>query len=196
MTVETAAQGNSLSGAVENGVVTVQSNQDMRGDVVATTDVILGGDTDGEVNATTPGGRQLSGGQRLRRRPGRRCDQIRAGDLVTATTAIGDGNARLHGGARGQRLGDRQHHRPGRQASLLCGSRRSDVLGRSVRADRTASETQYIPAAASVGQRRPSTTPSRSTATRPRARTCRSPSARPATSSRPTPAPTPATPGT
>ena len=56
VTVESSARGNSASGAVYNGSITVQSDQTMQGDAVATTDITLGGDTWGEVNATTQAG--------------------------------------------------------------------------------------------------------------------------------------------
>ena len=53
VTVTTVTQGNTISGAVYNGSVTVSSTQDMRGDSVARTDIDASGDTYGVINATT-----------------------------------------------------------------------------------------------------------------------------------------------
>ena len=63
VTVSNSAQGNSLSGSVENDSLTLRSTQTMRGDARATTEMTLGGDTEGEVNAVTQaGGNYLAGG--------------------------------------------------------------------------------------------------------------------------------------
>lgn len=51
--VDNAAQGNSLSGTVQNDALSLSSNQTMRGDTRATTRLTLTGDTEGPVNATT-----------------------------------------------------------------------------------------------------------------------------------------------
>ncbi len=53
VSVDNAAQGNSLSGSVENDSLTLTSTQTMRGDARATTDITLTGDTAGPVNAAT-----------------------------------------------------------------------------------------------------------------------------------------------
>lgn len=99
VTVETSAQGNSASGAVENGSITVQSDQDMRGDAVAATDITLGGDTYGEVNATTQAGGNYLAVSAYDATLTLDATQSNTGDLVSATTEIGDSAARLHAGA-------------------------------------------------------------------------------------------------
>ncbi|MGV8929205.1 MAG: holdfast anchor protein HfaD [Brevundimonas sp.] len=98
VTVETSAQGNSASGSVENGSITVQSEQDMRGDPVARTDVTLGGDTWGAVNATTQAGGNYLAVSAYSADLTVDATQSNTGDLVSATTEIGDSDARLHGG--------------------------------------------------------------------------------------------------
>ncbi len=51
--VDNAAQGNSLSGAVQNDSLDLTSTQTMRGNTRATTTVTLTGDTEGPVNVST-----------------------------------------------------------------------------------------------------------------------------------------------
>ena len=99
VTVETSAQGNSASGAVQNGAITVQSDQDMRGDAVATTDLTLGGDTRGEVNATSQAGGNYLAASAYDATLTLDAAQTNTGGLVSATTQIGDSSARLHAGA-------------------------------------------------------------------------------------------------
>jgi hypothetical protein len=99
VTVQTSAQGNSASGAVENGSITVQSDQDMRGDAVATTDITLGGNTWGEVNATTQAGGNYLAVSAYDAALTLDATQSNTGDLVSATTEVGDSSARLHAGA-------------------------------------------------------------------------------------------------
>lgn len=99
VTVETSAQGNSASGAVQNGAITVQSDQDMRGDAVATTDITLGGDTWGQVNATTQAGGDYLAVSAYDATLTLDATQSNTGGLVSATTEIGDSAARLHAGA-------------------------------------------------------------------------------------------------
>ena len=99
VTVETSAQGNSASGAVQNGAITVQSDQDMRGDAVATTDLTLGGDTYGEVNATSQAGGNYLAASAYDATLTLDATQTNTGGLVSATTQIGDSSARLHAGA-------------------------------------------------------------------------------------------------
>jgi hypothetical protein len=99
VTVQTSAQGNSASGAVENGSITVQSEQDMRGDAVATTDITLGGNTWGAVNATTQAGGNYLAVSAYDAALTLGATQSNTGDLVSATTEIGDSSARLHAGA-------------------------------------------------------------------------------------------------
>ena len=99
VTVQTSAQGNSASGAVENGSITVQSEQDMRGDAVATTDLTLGGDTWGEVNATSQAGGNYLAVSAYDATLTLDATQANTGGLVSAATEIGDSSARLHAGA-------------------------------------------------------------------------------------------------
>ena len=56
VTVSNSAQGNSLSGSVENDSLTLRSTQTMRGDARATTEMTVGGDTEGAVSAVTQAG--------------------------------------------------------------------------------------------------------------------------------------------
>jgi len=99
VTVRTSAQGNSASGAVQNDSITVQSDQDMRGDAVAATDLTLGGDTWGEVNATTQAGGNYLAVSAYDATLTLDATQSNTGGLVSATTEVGDSSARLHAGA-------------------------------------------------------------------------------------------------
>ena len=99
VTVGTSAQGNSASGAVYNGSITVQSDQTMQGDSVAATDITLGGDTYGEVNATTQAGGNYLAVSAYDATLTLDAAQSNTGSLVSATTEVGDSNARLHAGA-------------------------------------------------------------------------------------------------
>lgn len=99
VTIQTSAQGNSASGAVENGSISVQSEQDMRGDAVATTDLTLGGNTWGAVNATTQAGGNYLAVSAYDASLTLDASQSNSGGLVSATTEVGDSNARLHAGA-------------------------------------------------------------------------------------------------
>ena len=98
VTVETSAQGNTASGSVENGVITVQSDQDMRGDAVARTDLTLGGNTYGEVNATSQAGGNYLAVSAYNADLTVDATQSNTVGLVSATTEVGDSDARLHGG--------------------------------------------------------------------------------------------------
>ena len=99
ITVSTSAQGNSASGAVENGSITVQSDQDMRGDALATTDMTLGGDTYGLVTATTQAGGNYLAVSAYDSDLTVDATQSNTGGLVSATSQLGDDDARLLGGA-------------------------------------------------------------------------------------------------
>ncbi|NJC39966.1 hypothetical protein GGQ87_000224 [Brevundimonas alba] len=99
VTVSTSAQGNSASGAVENGSITVQSDQDMRGDSVATTDMTLGGDTYGIVNATTQAQGNYLAVSAYDADLTVDANQSNTGALVSATSQLGEDDARLLGGA-------------------------------------------------------------------------------------------------
>lgn len=99
VTATTAAQGNTISGSVENGAFTINSSQDMRGDSTARTDVTLSGDTNALVDiATLAQGNDLAAS-------GYSADvtldvvQSNTGGLVSATTELGPDNGRLLQGA-------------------------------------------------------------------------------------------------
>ncbi len=99
VTVSTSAQGNSASGAVENGSITVQSDQDMRGDAVASTEMTMGGDTWGGVNATTQAQGNYLAVSAYDAELTVDATQSNTGGLVSATSRLGDDDARLLGGA-------------------------------------------------------------------------------------------------
>jgi len=99
VTVDTSAQGNSASGAVQNASITVQSDQTMQGDSVATTEITLGGDTYGVVSATTQAGGNYLAVSAYN--AGLTLDATQTTDdgLIGASTEVGGDTARLHGGA-------------------------------------------------------------------------------------------------
>ena len=99
VTVSTSAQGNSASGAVENGAITVQSDQQMQGDAVATTDMTLGGDTAGVVSATTQAQGNYLAVSAYDAGLTVDATQSNIGGLVSATSQLGEDDARLLGGA-------------------------------------------------------------------------------------------------
>ena len=99
VTVSTSAQGNAASGAVENGSITVRSEQDMRGDAVASTDMTLGGDAWGVVNATTQAQGNYLAVSAYDADLTVDATQANTGGLVSATSQLGEDDARLLGGA-------------------------------------------------------------------------------------------------
>lgn len=148
VTVETSAQGNSASGAVENGAITVQSNQDMRGDAVARTDVILGGDTWGEVNAASQAGGNYLAVSAYNADLTVDATQSNTGDLVSATTEVGDSNARLHGGVAVNASAISNTVALAGQASFLQGT--VDQSSSAVVRSFGRIQSQYVPAPGSV----------------------------------------------
>jgi hypothetical protein len=98
VTVGTTANGNSASGAVENGTVTVRSTQDMRGDSIATTSVTLGGDTSGPVAVNSNAGGNYLAVSGYDADVTVEATQRNTGGLVGAQTEVGDENARLLAG--------------------------------------------------------------------------------------------------
>jgi len=148
VTVETSAQGNSASGAVENGAITVRSNQDMRGDAVARTDITLGGDTYGEVNATSQAGGNYLAVSAYNADLTVDATQSNTGDLVSATTELGDSDARLHGGAAVNASAISNTTALAGQASFLQGT--VDQSSSAVVRSFGRIESQYIPAPAST----------------------------------------------
>ena len=148
VTVETSAQGNSASGAVENGSITVQSDQDMRGDAVASTDITLGGDTYGAVNAASQAGGNYLAVSAYNADLTVDATQSNTGDLVSATTEIGDSDARLHGGVAINASAISNTTAVAGQASFLQGT--IDQSSSAVVRSFGRIESQYIPAAGSV----------------------------------------------
>jgi hypothetical protein len=148
VTVETSAQGNSASGAVENGAITVQSNQDMRGDSEARTDLTLGGDTYGEVNATSQAGGNYLAVSAYNADLTVDATQSNTGDLVSATTELGDTDARLHGGVAVNASAISNTTALVGQASFLQGT--VDQSSSAVVRSFGRIQSQYIPAAGSV----------------------------------------------
>ena len=99
VTVTNAAQGNTLSGSVENDSLTLDSTQTMRGDARATTTLTLGGDTDGVVNATTQArGNYLAAGAYGADVTLDSAQEVDEVEINAATIVTGE-DARLLGGA-------------------------------------------------------------------------------------------------
>lgn len=98
VTVGTTATGNNASGAVENGAITVRSDQDMRGDSVATTTATLGGDTSGPVAIQSNAVGNYLAVSAYDANLTVEATQRNTGGLVSATTEVGDENARLLAG--------------------------------------------------------------------------------------------------
>lgn len=148
VTAETSAQGNAASGAVENGSITVQSGQDMRGDATARTDVALGGDTWGEVNVTTQAGGNYLAVSAYDADLTTDAVQSNTGGLVGAVTEIGDSSARLHAGGSVAASAISNTVALYGEGSLLQG----DIDQTNAATVRSFSriQSQYIPAAATV----------------------------------------------
>lgn len=98
VTVGTTATGNNASGSVENGAITVRSDQDMRGDSVATTTATLGGDTSGPVAIQSTANGNYVAVSAYDADLTIEATQRNTGGLVSATTEVGDENARLLAG--------------------------------------------------------------------------------------------------
>lgn len=99
VTVSNAAQGNTLSGSVQNDSLTLRSTQIMRGDARATTTMTLGGDTEGLVNATTQArGNYLAAGAYGADVTLDATQEVDEVEINAATTVTGE-DARLLGGA-------------------------------------------------------------------------------------------------
>lgn len=98
VTVGTTVTGNNASGAVENGAITVQSDQDMRGDSVATTTATLGGDTSGPVAIQSTANGNYLAVSAYDADLTVEATQRNTGGLVSATTEVGDETARLLAG--------------------------------------------------------------------------------------------------
>ncbi len=97
--VDNAAQGNSLSGAVQNGTLDLSSSQTMNGDTRASTTVVATGDTQGPLNTTTQArGNSLAAGA-YGADLTIEANQVVGPTEVTATNAQTNEGARLLGGA-------------------------------------------------------------------------------------------------
>lgn len=148
VTVESSARGNSASGAVYNGSITVQSDQTMQGDAVATTDITLGGDTWGVVNATTQAGGNYLAVSAYDAALTLDAAQTTDNGVISATTEVGDSTARLHAGAAVGASAISNTVAVYGQASVVSGTinQSSSAIVRSF----GRIESQYIPAEASV----------------------------------------------
>jgi hypothetical protein len=148
VTVRTSAQGNSASGAVYNDAITVQSDQTMEGDAVATTDITLGGDTYGAVNVTTQAGGNYLAASAYDATLTLDATQSTDDGLISATTEIGDSSARLHAGAAVGASAISNTVAVYGQTSVVSGTidQSSSAIVRSF----SRIESQYIPDAASV----------------------------------------------
>lgn len=97
--VNVAAQGNSLSGSVENDSLDLTSSQTMRGNTHATTTLNLTGETEGPVNATTQArGNYLAAGAYGADLTIDANQSVEPSE-VTASSTITGSSARLIGGA-------------------------------------------------------------------------------------------------
>jgi hypothetical protein len=148
VTAGTSAQGNSASGAVYNGSITVQSDQTMQGDAVATTDITLGGDTWGAVNATTQAGGNYLAVSAYDANLTLDATQTTDDGLISAATEVGDSGARLHAGAAVGASAISNTVAVYGQSSFVSGTidQSSSAIVRSF----GRIESQYIPAEASV----------------------------------------------
>lgn len=148
VTVQSSAQGNSASGAVYNGSIAVQSDQTMQGDAVANTDITLGGDTYGVVNATTQAGGNYLAVSAYDATLTLDASQTVDDGLISATTEIGDSSARLHAGATVGASAISNTVAAYGQTSFVSGTidQSSSAIVRSF----GRIESQYIPAEASV----------------------------------------------
>jgi hypothetical protein len=148
VTVETSARGNSASGAVYNGSITVQSDQTMQGDAVATTDITLGGDTYGVVNATSQAGGNYLAASAWDASLTLDSAQSTDNGLISATTEVGDSTARMHAGAAVGASAISNTVAVYGQSALVSGTinQSSSAIVRSF----GRIESQYIPAEASV----------------------------------------------
>ena len=149
VTVSTSARGNSFSGAVENGTITVDSTQEMNGDALATTTMTLGGDTDGRLTATTQaGGNYLAAGAYGADLQVDASQRVTDGE-VAANSTITDDSARLLAGATVDASAIGNTTAVGGEGSTVTGSISQDSSA-TIRASNLAS-TQYIPAQAAFG---------------------------------------------
>ncbi|MDQ8029040.1 MAG: holdfast anchor protein HfaD [Brevundimonas sp.] len=148
VTVATTANGNSASGAVENGTVTIRSTQDMRGDSIATTSVTLGGDTSGPVAVNSNAGGNYLAASGYDADVTVEAVQRNTGELVGALTEVGDENARLLAGGVVSATATSNTVSLYGEGSVLQGTVEQSSSA-TVRAY-SRLESQYVPAAAEV----------------------------------------------
>lgn len=98
VTVSATATGNNAAGSVENGAITVRSDQDMRGDSVATTTATLGGDTSGPAAIQSNATGNYLAVSAYDADLTVEAVQRNTGGLISATTEVGDETARLLAG--------------------------------------------------------------------------------------------------
>lgn len=149
VTVSTAATGNSLSGGVQGGSLTLRNVQRVNGGVASTTTLNLGGDTEGVVNATTQAnGNYVAGGAYGANLAIDSDQSVGPGEIV-ASSIIPGGTARLLSGASVGVAATANTMALGGTGTEISGAihQTSDS---SVRAGNLA-QTQYIPATAIFG---------------------------------------------
>ncbi len=99
VSADVAAQGNSLSGTVQNGALDLSSSQTLNGDTRASTTIVATGETEGPLNTTTQArGNYLAAGA-YGADLTIEGNQVVGPTEVTATTALTNADARLLGGA-------------------------------------------------------------------------------------------------
>lgn len=146
VTVSTSARGNSFSGAVENGTITVDSTQEMHGDALATTTMTLGGDTAGRVTATTQaGGNYLAASAYGANLEVDASQRVTDGEIVAYST-VTDDSARLLAGATVDASAIANTAALGGDGATVAGTIAQESSA-TIRAGNLAS-TQYIPAQA------------------------------------------------
>lgn len=99
VTAATTAQGNTVSGSVENGAFTINSRQEISGDSVARTDVTLSGDTNAVVNVITQAHGNYTEASGYSADLNLDVAQSVTGGQISATSELGDSDARLLQGA-------------------------------------------------------------------------------------------------
>ncbi len=146
VSVDNAAQANSLYGAAENGTVVLTSSQEMRGDTRAASELTITGDAAGPVNVQTTAGANALSAAGYGANITVESNQIVGPSEVTASAAIRNDTARLLGGASFSTSANANAASLGGTGTRVQGT----VIQRSeagVRAE-TLAVTQYIPAEA------------------------------------------------
>jgi hypothetical protein len=99
VSVDNAAQANSLYGAAENGTVVLTSSQEMRGDSRASSELTVTGDAAGPVNVQTTAGANALSAAGYGANITVESNQVVGPSEVTSSAAILNDTARLLGGA-------------------------------------------------------------------------------------------------